>query len=62
MNPVFNRMSSSEEMFSDEYFKMLLLSYIPVCSFLTSRSSYSGCAHNLTIVGVRASPEEKNAI
>lgn len=34
----------------------------PVCSFLASRSSYSGSAHNLTIVGVKASPEEKNAI
>lgn len=33
-----------------------------VCSLLASRSSYSGSAHNLTIVGVRASPEEKNAI
>lgn len=34
----------------------------PVYSFLASRSSYSGSAHNLAIVGVRASPAEKNAI
>lgn len=33
MNPVFNRMCSFKEMFSAEYFKMLLFSYIP-CLFL----------------------------
>lgn len=33
MNPVFNRMCSFKEIFSAEYFKMLLLSYIP-CLFL----------------------------
>lgn len=43
-------------MFSAEYFKTLLFSYVPVCSSLASRTCYAGSAHNPTIVGVCKSP------